>query len=91
MSTLLIGYDLNSPGQDYSALVEAIKKLGSAWWHHLDSTWLVRTSMSPGEVRDELKQYLDSSDELLVIDITSDSMAWTGFNERGRAWLKATS
>jgi hypothetical protein len=41
MGTLLIGYDLDKPGQDYSNLVAEIKRLG-AWWHNLDSTWLVK-------------------------------------------------
>lgn len=42
--TLLIGYDLNAPGQDYGDLIEAVKASG-ARWHYLDSTWLVKTSL----------------------------------------------
>ena len=42
MATYMIGYDLNRPGQDYPALIDAIKRLGT-WWHHLDSTWIVVT------------------------------------------------
>ncbi|WP_209021761.1 hypothetical protein [Nocardioides sp. 503] len=38
MACLLITYDLNTPGQGYTALHDEIKSLG-AWWHHLDSTW----------------------------------------------------
>ncbi len=41
MATLMIGYDLNKT-KDYPALFQAIKGLGGAWWHHLDSTWLVK-------------------------------------------------
>jgi hypothetical protein len=37
MATLLGGYDLNKT-KDYPALFQAIKGLGGAWWHHLDST-----------------------------------------------------
>ena len=48
MGTLLIGYDLDKPDQDYSDLIAAIKKLG-AWWHHLDSTWLVKSDLTPKE------------------------------------------
>lgn len=51
MGTLLIGYDLDKPDQDYSDLIAAIKKLG-AWWHHLDSTWLVKSDLTPKEARD---------------------------------------
>ena len=45
MGTLLIGYDLDKPGQNYESLFVAIKTLGE-WWHYLDSTWLVATNRS---------------------------------------------
>lgn len=89
MSTKLIGYDLNSPGQNYSDLIEAIKELG-AWWHHLDSTWLVKTDKSATQLRDDLKKHIDSEDELLVVDVTGDARAWVGFNTSGSTWLKET-
>lgn len=86
MATLLIGYDLNTPGKDYDSLITAIKELGS-WWHHLDSTWLLKAAMTPIEVRDVLKKHLDSNDELLVIDVTGRARAWWGFNDSGSKWL----
>lgn len=88
MATLLIGYDLNK-AKNYPDLIEAIKSLG-AWWHHLDSTWLVKTSLTPVQVRDRLKTHLDSDDELLVIDVTSRPRAWIGFSDGGSKWLKDT-
>lgn len=87
MSTLLIGYDLNREGQKYNELITKIKSLG-AWWHHLDSTWIVKTSLTASSVRDILSPLTDSNDELLVIDITGDAAAWKGFNESGSKWLK---
>ncbi|RNI20737.1 SinR family protein [Flexivirga caeni] len=87
MNTILIGYDLNRQGQDYDDLIASIKALGS-WWHHLDSTWLVKTSSSAKEVRDRLARHIDSNDELLVINVSGDAVAWRGFNERGSKWLK---
>mgnify|MGYP001237784991 CR=1 FL=1 len=89
--TLLIGYDLNKEvgSEGYNELIAAIKTVG-AWWHHLDSTWLVKTHKSAVEVRDTLLGHLDSNDELLVIDVTSQPRAWTGFNASGSKWLKET-
>lgn len=87
MSTLLIAYDLNRSGQNYSDLIAAIKEQG-AWWHYLDSTWLVKTSKSHVALRDELRQYIDGNDELLIIDVTSDAAAWSGFNASASDWLK---
>ncbi|HWO15328.1 MAG TPA: hypothetical protein VNM89_01280 [Solirubrobacterales bacterium] len=80
MATLLVGYDLNKPGQDYSGLIKRLKNVGTTWWHRLDSTWLVKTTMSPSELRDDLKNYIDSGDELLVIDVTGAGWAGTGFS-----------
>lgn len=40
-ASILVGYDLNRPHQDYGDLIDAIKALGT-WWHCLDSTWIVK-------------------------------------------------
>ncbi|WP_413806322.1 hypothetical protein [Streptomyces sp. OE57] len=83
---LIIGYDLNRPGQDYGSLQEAIKTLGT-WWHHLDSTWIVATSKTTIQVRDGLKKHIDVNDELLVVELTGVG-AWCGFPASGSEWLK---
>ena len=79
MATLLVGYDLNQPGQNYKSLIERFKTVGTNWWHHLDSTWLIKTTMSPAELRDDLRRFIDSGDELLVLDVTAASWAAIGF------------
>lgn len=88
MATLLIGYDLNRPGQNYPELFDAIKALGTTWWHHLDSTWIVVANLTPVQVRDRLGRHLDAGDELLVMDVSGDAAAWKGFDERGSQWLR---
>lgn len=87
MNTLLIGYDLNKAGQDYTTLIQKIKDIGS-WWHCLDSTWFVKTDSTPVAVRDYLSQYIDSNDEILVIRVTGGPAAWTGFDTKCSTWLK---
>lgn len=89
MATKLIAYDLNAPGQDYDDLIKEIKSLG-AWWHHLDSTWLVRSALTTAAIRTRLAKHLDEGDELLVVNVTGDARAWRGFNARGSKWLKET-
>lgn len=86
MATVLIGYDLNKPEQDYAGLIEEIKKLG-LWWHCLDSTWLVNTELTTEQVRNRLKTKIDANDELLVIKVKRDA-AWTGFNQKCSSWLQ---
>jgi hypothetical protein len=58
------------------------------WWHHLESTWIVRCTRSPGEIRHELKSYIGNNDQLLVIEISGDTAEWTGVNDAGSRWLK---
>ncbi len=85
----LVTYDLNRPGQDYAGLHTAIKALG-AWWHYLDSTWLVDTHLSAQQISDNLVPTIDSNDRLLAIGVTSDYQgwltedAWKWINERMR-------
>lgn len=87
MSAMLLSYDLNRPGQDYGDLIDKIKSLG-AWWHHLDSTWIVTTSLTASGIRDALTPYLDANDELLVINVTGDAWASRGLSDRANTWLK---
>lgn len=87
MNTLMVGYDLNRPGQNYDALIEQLKSF-SSWWHHLDSTWLIKTAKTAVEVRDELKPHIDQGDELLVVNLGDRSAAWVGFSDQGSQWLK---
>ena len=88
MATLLVGYDLTAPGQKYTELIDHIKSLGK-WWHHLDSTWLIVTSRKASQVRDELNSYLDTGDELLVLDVSGDTWASQGIAKSGNDWLHA--
>lgn len=85
MKSYMIGYDLNRPGQDYESLIEAIKGLDD-WWHCLDSTWIVRSSLTVVQIRDLLSPHIDSNDELLVA-LLSGEAAWTGFDDECASWL----
>jgi hypothetical protein len=87
VSTFLIGYDLDKPGQNYEGLAEKIKSLGP-WWHYLDSTWLVKSDSDHVAIRDQLSSVLDSNDKLLVVNVSGAAAAWCGFSQRGGKWLQ---
>ncbi|MCT1639747.1 hypothetical protein [Dietzia cinnamea] len=70
MATLLITYDLNQPGQKYDALYKLIDSLG-AWFHPLDSTWFVKTTLSATEVTERIGSVLDEGDAWFVCDVTN--------------------
>ncbi len=86
MATYIIGYDLKKPGQDYSSLFEAIKKLGN-WWHCLDSTWIIKHDGPATSIRDALTPHIDSNDRLLVTKLSGEA-AWAGFSDDCSKWLK---
>ena len=81
----MVGYDLRRPGQGYSPLIKALESYPN-WWHHLDSTWVIKTNDSAGTIRDNLRRHIDSNDELLVASLRGES-AWYGFDAEGSKWL----
>jgi len=72
---LLITYDLNRPGQNYTSLHEEIKKAGT-WWHHLESTWIIETDLTPKQWYERLVSHIDRNDNLIVFEITSNYYGW---------------
>lgn len=77
MSIYVITYDLKKPGQQYSQLYEEIKNLGD-WWHYLESTWLVNSSLSPDQIWDRIAnaKTVDSNDHVLIIAVTRPYQGW---------------
>jgi len=53
-------------GENYDRLFAALEAMGSGYWDCLDSTWLIITEKTPGQIRDEIKQYLKDDDRLLA-------------------------
>lgn len=91
MATYIIMYDINQEGEGYSEankkLIDRIKELFSTYWHYLDSTWIVVTEdMDQKQIRNDLKEYLDENDELLVVKSGKDG-AWHGFSKKASDWL----
>lgn len=69
MTKYLITYDLKTPGKNYSGLYEAIKGLG-AWWHYLDSTWIIKSqTLDSTQIFNRLQPHIDNNDNILVVEI----------------------
>jgi hypothetical protein len=87
-ASILIAYDIHpAQGAAYDDLVQAIQSLG-AWWHHLETVWIVRSEKTPEKIRDTLKAYIGTDDQLLVLDISGDRAGWAGVSDAGSKWLK---
>lgn len=81
-----INYDLKRPGQNYEPLYEAIKSCG-AWWHYLDSTWLVDTSLDAKGIWERLAPQVDKNDSVLIIGVTHDYQGW--LTKEAWEWLNS--
>jgi hypothetical protein len=77
MNKYLITYDLKNKGiRNYEGLYVAIKSMGS-WWHYLDSTWIIKTSLNSQQIWNTLGQHLLKNDHILVVKIDNyDRWGW---------------
>lgn len=75
MTSMIIEYDLRSPGRNYDELYKAIKSYG-VWAHITESTWFIKTSESYVQVRDKLLAHMDGNDRIFVAALTGVA-AWS--------------
>lgn len=85
MKSYLVACELNRPGKSYPEVSRAFETFARIW-HHLESVWIVKTDWTAREVRNHLKPHIDSSDKLLVVELTGEG-AWSGFNDEAVSWL----
>ena len=75
---LIITYDLRTAETsqaDYKELFEEIKRLGS-WWHYLESTWLVSTSLTPDEAFERIRNLVRKGDHVLISPLVRPYQGW---------------
>ena len=74
MTSMIIEYDLCSPGRDYDDLYKAIKSYGVVA-PITESTWFIKTSETCVQVRDKLIAHMDGNDRIFVAALTGTA-AW---------------
>lgn len=82
MAVYLVTYDLNSPGQNYERLYEAIKQY--QYCKGLESVWFISSNSSASAIRDYLRQHIDGNDKLFV----SSLGGWASWNVNCADWIK---
>ncbi len=87
MNVYLITYDLNSPGQKYDCLYEAIKKSFPTYWNCMNNIFIIQTSYSAIQIRDYLDKCIDGNDKLLVASLGKE-VAWQGLNKNCSDWFE---
>ncbi len=74
-NNLFVSYDLIDPGQNYAAIIAAIKKQGS-WAKIQYSFFYLDTEKSAEQVAKAVRSVMDQNDSLIVIDATNNTAYW---------------
>lgn len=86
MNSYIVVYDLHEEGQNYACLYKKLK-LYPTHWHMQRSVWIIATTQSAAQIRDNLRPCLDSNDKLFVGALRGEA-AWIGFTQKATQWLK---
>jgi hypothetical protein len=79
-NNLFISYDLNSPNQDYNAVIEVIKSLGP-WASVQKSLWYVNSDKSAEQAAVIVREKMDANDSLIVMDTKNNDAYWYNISE----------
>jgi len=73
----MVTYDLNSEGQKYDEVIEAIKNASAgAWCSFWKSSYLIKSNLTPQQVNDRIMPHLDSNDRLIIIEVKNNYFGW---------------
>jgi len=81
-----VNYDLNKTGQNYDALITYLKS-HQTWAKPLKSSFFVKTTLTAGALREGAQKYIDSNDDLIVVDVTGRSWSSWGLPKEVTDWL----
>ncbi len=77
MAVYMITYDLNSKGQNYDDVIQAIKDSSTGTWcTYWESSFLIKSNLSVQEVVDNISPHLDGNDRLIVIETKNNYQGW---------------
>jgi hypothetical protein len=79
-NNLIVSYDLNVVGQNYSAVIDAIKSLGS-WTKIQQSVWYVDSPLTAELAAKKVNTYMDRNDSLIVLDATNNDAFWYNLSD----------
>lgn len=85
MYSYLITYDLAGKGKNYESLIKEIKNF--TYHKILDSTWIIKSDKTSKEIKELLKDKLDSDDKLAVFKLTGTA-SWYNLGSDSNKWIK---
>lgn len=73
----MITYDLNSAGQKYEEVIQAIKDSSTGvWCTFWKSSYLIKSNLTSNQIIDNIKPHLDGNDRLLAIEVKNNYQGW---------------
>ncbi len=75
MPVYLVTYDLHKPKQEYQPLINELQQ-SQAWWHYLESTWLIQTYEDITSLNNRLRTHMDANDLTLIIEPKRNYQGW---------------
>lgn len=87
-NNLHISYDLYAPGQNYEAVIKAIKDLGN-WAKIHKSYWYVNSSHTAAQAVAIVWGVMDANDRLYIVDATNNVAAWQNLGDEAANYIKA--
>ncbi|OII18437.1 hypothetical protein [Curtobacterium sp. MCBA15_013] len=87
MAVHWVNYDLNKRGQNYTELIDYLKS-HRGWARPVRNSYFVDTAMSASELRNEIKQRVDSNDVVMVVDVSGADWATLSVSKVVTEWLR---
>jgi len=75
MPIYAISYDLNSPGQKYQRVKEAIESCGDSI-KPMESFWLVDSNLTYSQISEKVRQVHDANDRHFVMRMSREYQGW---------------
>ena len=79
-NNLVVSYDLHNPGKDYSAVIDAIKILGS-WAKIHKSVWYVNSNYTASQAVTLVWAAMDRNDSLFIVDASNNNASWRNLSD----------
>ncbi|MEB3790114.1 hypothetical protein [Acinetobacter sp. IK40] len=89
MTVYSVTYDLIK-SKDYTKMIDGIKKVSvDNWARPTKSQWIITSTKTAEQVKDFLKDYMDSDDILFVIEVNGDRWAASNIPNDVTNWMNS--
>ncbi len=74
-------FSLRNPSRDYSSFLIVLRGSSLQWWHFIEQTCIVTTSLTVAELTNLLLPYIETTDSLLFTEVDPACVSYA------RGWL----